>query len=182
MKGGVLAFLAKLLGGRRILEKLMQGPSIVANTFYKVQVHLPNDTHSECLLQDQVTMGEERAVYGFMEQIDAYPRSLIPTDELLTKYFPPYSHGWTADCSNLIMDVLDRIRQRTAEVLTEVGWKEYIQKYAIDHSLTYVYRVTQDDSNYGQSLLQTAYPTSWKRIKLAEIMLPEVFVDFDDID
>ncbi|KAK0435500.1 hypothetical protein EV421DRAFT_1908574 [Armillaria borealis] len=81
MEGGVLAFFAKHLGGPRVVERMMEGPSVVANQFLKVHVHLPKPHEPPInLVRDQVTAGEQRALYGFIEQFDSISRSLLPTN------------------------------------------------------------------------------------------------------
>lgn len=160
MEGGVLAFLAKHLRGPWVIECMMDGPSVVANQFLKVHVHLPKPHESPMnLVCNQVTSGEQQALYGFIKQFDSTSRSLLPT----------------RDCSNLILDILDRIKKREAEALTEVGWQDYLSQYMFNCKSTDVYKVTREDSLYDQSMINPAYPISWEKIKLTSIQVPKTF-------
>ncbi|KAK0197655.1 hypothetical protein F5146DRAFT_995291 [Armillaria mellea] len=126
---------------------MMEGPSVVANQFLKVHGHLPKSHEPPMnLVHDQVTAGERRALYGFIKQFDSTSRSLLPTDEFFTLYYRPYSHGWTGDCSNLILDILEKIKNREAEALTETGWRDYLTQYTYGCKVSDVYKVTKDDS------------------------------------
>ncbi|KAK0236483.1 hypothetical protein EDD85DRAFT_954348 [Armillaria nabsnona] len=176
MEGGVLSFVAKYYGGSQVVELLMVGPSILAHHFYKVSALPPSSVDDMLyLLKDPLSRGEEHVVYGYVEHYNSESCSLLPTDEMLWKYFLPYLHGWMPECSDLLTEILEKINQRTAEVLTETGWKDYIQQYAWEHNLMSQYRVTQDDADYGRSLIHSHYPVSWKKIKLTDIQIPEVF-------
>ncbi len=59
----------------------------------------------------------------------------------------------------------------------EVGWKDYIQQYLWKHDLMDAYWVTQDDVSYGESLINTHFPVSWKEIKFADMKIPEIYDD-----
>ncbi len=100
---------------------MMEGPLIVANQFLKVHVHLlkPHEPPIT-LVHDQITAREQCTLYRFIEQFDLTSHLLLLTSEFLMLYYPLYSHGWTGDCSNLILDILDRILKKKAEALTEI--------------------------------------------------------------
>ncbi len=74
-------------------------------------------------------------------------------------------------------EILRRIKDRTAEALMEGDWKDYLQQYAWEHDLTEIYWVMQDDADYGQGLINAHYPFSWKKIKLTNLQIPEIFYD-----
>lgn len=77
-------------------------------------------------------------------------------------------------------EILRRIKDRKAEALMEGGWKDYLQQYVWEHDLTEVYWVTQDNANYGQALINAHYSISWKKIKLTNLQIPEIFYDVHD--
>ncbi len=79
------------------------------------------------------------------------------------------------ECSDFIIKILDRIKGRRGKALTESGWKDYIQQYLWDHDLSGMYRITQDDAHYSQSLINARFPISWRKIKLMDIQILEIY-------
>lgn len=81
------------------------------------------------------------------------------------------------ECLDLMTEILRKIKDRKAEALTEGGWKDYLQQYVWEHDLMEVYRVMQDNANYSQALINAHYPVSWKKIKLTNLQILEIFYD-----
>lgn len=92
MEGGVLLFIAKYLSGSRVMEQLMTGPSVIVHHFHKATIHFPEGSYydSHYLLQEPLSNGEERAIYGYVEQYDADSRTLLPTTLMMIRYFTPF--------------------------------------------------------------------------------------------
>ncbi|PBK84516.1 hypothetical protein ARMGADRAFT_1037014 [Armillaria gallica] len=107
---------------------------------------------SHYLLQELVSNGEEHAIYRYVEQYNADSCTLLP-----------------------MMLMMIRIKGRRGESLTESGWKDYIQQYLWDHNLLGTYHITQDDAHYSQSLINAHFPVSWKKIKLTDIQIVEIY-------
>ncbi|KAK0494364.1 hypothetical protein EDD18DRAFT_1355765 [Armillaria luteobubalina] len=183
MEGGVLGFVAKYLGGPRALAQLLAGPSILMTRFYKFHCHDPLFQSKEDLMQETFTFGEARAIYGFLEQYDSAPRSMLPTDAILKQHFPPATRGWNLHCTKFLTHVLEHVHQGIAEPLTENGWKDYMYDWMFLDETDVGHRVTKQDSDYGQSLINLAYPESWKTVKLTKFRFPEEYLeDQFDID
>ncbi len=119
-------------------------------------------------------------IYGYVEHYNSKSCPLLLTDKMLGKFFVPYLQGWMTECSDLMTEILRRIKDRKAEALMEGGWKDYLQQYVWEHDLTEVYWVTQDNANYGQALINAHYSISWKKIKLTNLQIPEIFYDVHD--
>ncbi|PBK98138.1 hypothetical protein ARMGADRAFT_1075011 [Armillaria gallica] len=156
MEGGVLSFVAKYLG---VTVHFLEG------SYY----------NSHYLLQEPLSNGEERVIYRYVEQYDVDSHTLLPTTWIMARYFTLFLRGWMPECSKFIIEVLDGIKRRRGKALTELGWKEYIQQYLWEHDLTGTYRVMQDNAHYGQSLINACFPVSWKKIKLSNIQIPEIY-------
>lgn len=184
MEGGVLAFVAKYLGGSQVIGCLMAGPSAITHHFHKVAVHLPSGRNgdTEYLLQEPLTIGEQQGLYGYVEQCDSSIWMLIPTEAIFTKYFSLFLKGWTIKCSKFMTEILEKIKWMITEAQMETGWKDFILQYLADNDLSNTYHVTQDDTDYGQSLINSRYPVSWKKIKLTEMQIPKVYDTlFDEV-
>ncbi|PBK82569.1 hypothetical protein ARMGADRAFT_1090149 [Armillaria gallica] len=177
MEGGMLSFVAKYLGGPRVVERLMASPSIIVHRFHKVAIHFPEGSYydSHYLLQEPLSNVEECTLYGYVEQYNADSHTLLPTTWIMARYFTPFLQGWMPECSEFIIEVLDGIKCRRGEALMELGWKEYIQQYLWEHDLTGTYHVMQDNTHYGQSLINARFPVSWKKIKLSDIQILEIY-------
>ncbi len=99
---------------------------------------------------------------------------------IMAKYFSLYNWGWCTEWSIFIINILEQIKQKTAEALLEARWKEYIEQYLWENNFFNNYWVTQDNSNYCQVLINQHYPTSWKKIKLSEMQFLETYNNLYD--
>lgn len=74
-----------------------------------------------------------------------------------------------------MMDILENITCLQEEALTEFRWYDYIQQYVMDNNLVGIYQVTETDLCYGESMINSAYSHSWRKIKLSRVQIPEAF-------
>ncbi|PBK63539.1 hypothetical protein ARMSODRAFT_1024004 [Armillaria solidipes] len=170
-KGGSLGWLVRKLTGIEAIKKFLNGPSYVAAHLFNVELLPANE--NEVLMSENLTLGEEMALVGFVPGCARKgPRSLFPTSYILRRFLQGYVAEWTDDAEVLMKTRWDLVNRGEAEAMTEEEWGNYIGEFHAKRSITgYIY--TENDAEYGVDLFKSTYPTSWSTIHLRDMTFPE---------
>ncbi len=175
-KGGSLGWLVRKLTGKEAVQKLLDGPSYVAAHLFNVEILPAAYGGKEVLMTENLTIGEEMALIGFVPGCTRKgPRILFPTLYLLFRFLKGFWGQWSDNVEALMNKRWDLVLKGEAEAMTEEEWGKYITDFCAEQSSDGSYVLSENDTQYGIDLFKAAYPMPWTTIRLHDLTLPEIY-------
>ncbi|KAF8190030.1 hypothetical protein K438DRAFT_1832515 [Mycena galopus ATCC 62051] len=173
--GGLPSYVAQVYD-TLLVDRLRLGPSHQVTNFGRGEFLLDkSEDKQEFYVTDQVSDGEVRSLCGFISRNDPaldlflWP---LPTwiEEDSLHYHGAWTRGFYAFLENLRSAIVEKKRYRWR---TESQWRQYIKNG--NKGTFKATEVKSEDFALGQRIMEAAFPVSWNKKRIVDIVLPELY-------